>query len=473
MIINILKKVKSTGLSKLEQSVNALNKTESRHFRRFLESALFNQRSDVIQLYEWLLQQPLEPKERTFAQVYPDTAFDAQKMRLVMTYLQQLMERFLAFQEWQNTPGAYETDLVRAVRHRGLDVHFAEALKTAKEAMERQPLRNSAYFGRLGLVLWEEARFESVREPSAVRYLEQLSDNADLTWLTQKLRYFCLHYAQQIVYRSDHALRFRPEIEAMLERHDLLRVPAVAVWYFCLKMLEEPESTDYFNRFKEPLLAQDQLFDTDEIRDLHLFAVNYCIRRANEGKREFYKDIMDFYKDGLRKGYLLDNGVLSRFTYHNIVVAGLQTREFEWTEDFISRYKNTLERTHRESSYSFNLARLEFTRKRYDAVLPLLQNSNYYDPLLSLSAKAMSLKIYYETSEYDLLHSHLEAMKNYIRRKPTLGYHRTYYLNLVKYTQKLAALNWMNPTAVTQLKEKIAAESSLTEREWLLEQFKR
>lgn len=436
-----------------------------------MESALFNQRTDVLRLYDWLLQSPLEPKEQTFTHVYPDAVFEVQKMRLVMSYLQQLAERFLAYQEWQNTPGAYETDLVRAVRHRGLEGHFAEALKTAKHTLERQPLRNSEYYGRLGLVLWEEARFESVREPSAVRYLEQLSDNADLTWLTQKLRYLCLLRAQQIVYKSDHALRFRAEAEAMLQHHDLLQTPAVAVWYYCLKMLEEPESTDYFSRFKQPLLAEDQLFDTDEIRDLHLFAVNYCIRRANEGQRSFFNDIMDFYKDGLRKGYLLDHGVLSRFTYHNIVAAGLQTREFDWVEDFISRYKNTLERTHRDSSYSFNLARLEFTRKRYDVVLPLLQNSNYYDPLLSLSAKAMSLKIYYETAEYDLLHSHLEAMKNYIRRKPTLGYHRTYYLNLVKYTQKMAALNWSDKKEVERLRQKVATETALTEREWLLEQL--
>ena len=38
-----------------------------------------------------------------------------------------------------------------------------------------------------------------------------------------------------------------------------------------------------------------------------------------------------------------------------------------------------LERSYRDSTYSFNLARLEFTRGRYDAVLALLQNANYYD----------------------------------------------------------------------------------------------
>ncbi|HND87932.1 MAG TPA: hypothetical protein PK971_06385 [Saprospiraceae bacterium] len=464
-------KVRSAVTTKLEQTLNALSRVENRHFRAWLESSYFNTRTDVLLLYDWLCAHPLEPKEHTFQQVYPDTPFDAQRLRLVMSYLQQLAEQYLAYVEWSSTPGAYETDLVRAVRKRGLEAHFPEALRTAKSVLHRQPLRNTDYYTHWGRLLWEEARFESVRDASAVRYLEALSDHADLAWSIQKLRYLCLHRAQQIVYQSDHALRFRAEVEAIAQQAGWLEVPGVAVWYYCLNMLEQPESPMYFTRFKETLLAEDALFDREEVRDLHLFAVNYCIRRVNVGQRSFFNDIMDFYKDGLRKGYLLDKGQLSRFTYHNIVAAGLQTREFDWVEDFLHRYKSALERSHRESSYSFNKARLEFARKRYDEVLPLLQNSNYHDPLLSLSAKSMALKIYYETGEQDLLHSHLEAMKNYIRRKSTLGYHRTYYLNLVTYTQKLAALDWTDKRKVEQLRQRILQETALTEREWLLEQF--
>ncbi len=75
-------------------------------------------------------------------------------------------------------------------------------------------------------------------------------------------------------------------------------------------------------------------------------------------------------------------------------------------------------------------------------------------PLLSLSAKTMSLKIYHQTGEHDLPHSHLKAMKNSIRRKSMLGYHRKYHLNLVQYTQHLAAVDWRNAAAVEQLKKK-------------------
>lgn len=447
------------------------SKAERRLFRQFLESRFLNQRTDVVKLYDWLLQNPLEPKEKAFAAVYGKAAFDGQKMRLALSYLQKLAEQFLAYQQWRLTPGAMERDLLRAVRQRGLDPQFTNVLQSAKTALDRQPLRNSDYYVQLGLVLWEEARFESLRVPSETVFLDQLSGNADLIWCTQKLRYMCLLRAQHIVYKTTYDLRFRAEIEQMVLQYDLLQSPAVEIWFFCLRMLEAPESLDFFNRFKRSLLSNDQMFDSDEIRDLHLFAVNYCIRRVNSGERQFFNDIMDFYKNGLQKGYLIENGQLSRFTYHNIVGAGLQTKEYDWIEVFIGKYKNALERSHRESTYKFNLARLEFARKRYDVVLPLLQNANYYDPLIALAAKSLALKIYYEMKAYDLLESHLEAMKIYIRRKPMLGYHRSHYLNLVRFTQKLVLLDRKNTAAVNVLKAAILQEPALVDREWLLEQF--
>lgn len=458
---------------KLESSLEALGKVEKRLFRQWLATPGVNQREDVVRLFDWLSKNGLEPKEDAFAHVYPNAVFDDQQWRLLLSYLQRLVERFWAWQHWKDTAAQPQTDLLRVVRRRGLSAHFPEALKGAQQALERQPLRNADYYAQKGQILWEEVQFESVRQPGEARYLENLSRNADLLWIVQKLRCFCLQRAQQIIYRSAHALHFREEVDVLLHKDNLLEVPAVATWYYCLHMLEEPDNLAHFNHFKQLILAQDRLFDTDEIRDLHLLALNYCIRRANEGHRSFLNDIVDFYKDGLQKEYLLDNGVLSRFTYHNIVSAGLRTRAFDWVEWFIHAYRNTLERSYRDSSFNFNLARLEYGRQRYDAVLPLLQNSNYYDPLLGLSVRAIALKVYYETNEMDLLDSHLEAMKNYIRRKPALGYHRNYYLNLVHYTQKMMALQPHNMVALEKLREKIKADPMLSERDWLLEQLER
>jgi hypothetical protein len=267
-------------------------------------------------------------------------------------------------------------------------------------------------------------------------------------------------------------LSFREELENMLARPEYGQNPAVSTWYYCLKMLESPETENHFHRFKTEVMAHGGIFHPEEMRDLHLFAINYCIRQVNKGRVDFFHDIMDFYKDGLSKGHLLDNnGSLSHFTYHNIVAASLHTRDYAWAETFISTYRNHLERRYRDSAYSFNLARLKFARKSYAEALALLQHSNYHEPLLNMAAKTMAIKIYYELDEYEVLEAHLEAFIKYIRRKPGLGYHRQHYLQMARYTQKLIHLNWMDKAEVQALRDQIAGETALVEKEWLLERF--
>lgn len=423
-------------------------------------------------LYQVLLDKNApEDNESLFARVCPGKSWSPTAFRLLMSDLQKLLDQFLALEHWLDTPAAVETDMTQAYRQRGLERHFEDALNLAKTGLERNALRNSEYFIRSGQLLWEEARFQTQHHPEEDVYLLALSENADMTWLTQKLRYLCLHTAFQARFQSAQTLPFRAEAERMLERPEYFQHPAVSTWYYCLKMLESPESNQFFQLFKTEVFAHGLIFRAEEMRDLHLFAINYCIRQVNEGHVQFFHDIADFYKDGLSKGHLLDKGELSHFTYYNIVAAALQTRDYVWAENFIQDYRNLLERRYRDSAYSFNLARLKFARKAYPEALELLQHSNYHEPLLNMAAKTMAIKIYYELDEYEVLDAHLEAFIKYIRRKPGLGYHRQHYLQMARYTQKLIHLNWMNKAEVQALRERIAAETALAEKEWLMERF--
>jgi tetratricopeptide (TPR) repeat protein len=199
--------------------------------------------------------------------------------------------------------------------------------------------------------------------------------------------------------------------------------------------------------------------------------INYGIRKVNNGEERYFEDIMRLYEVALEGDHLLENGLLSRFTYYNIVAAALRTERFDWGEDFIHQYKIKLAKPYRESSFSFCKARLAYAKKEFDEALPLLQKANYKDPLLNLSAKALLLKIYYELDEFDLLQAHLDAMQNYILRKKVIGYHKTNYLNTIRYTKRLLSLNYYDKASIQKLKEKVSAEEILTEKRWILSQL--
>jgi tetratricopeptide (TPR) repeat protein len=224
--------------------------------------------------------------------------------------------------------------------------------------------------------------------------------------------------------------------------------------------------------FRAHLFENEQLFQAEELRDLYLLAINYCIRRLNQGEMQYAKEGLDWYKRGLASGGLLTDGVLSRFTYRNIVAMGLKVGDFEWVQSFIYEYKSLLEKQHRESMFTFNLAKLAYHRKQYQEALNLLRKAKYKDLLLNLAAKTLLLKTYYELEEWDMLESHLEAMQNYLRRKKVMGYHQTNYKNLIHYTKKLVSVSPYNKTAKEDLEKRLDNEEILTEKEWLLEQLR-
>jgi len=202
-------------------------------------------------------------------------------------------------------------------------------------------------------------------------------------------------------------------------------------------------------------------------------SINFCIRQINNGQRNYLSQLLEFYQVGLTTNTLLENGSLSRITYHNIVGTGINSDNLPWTKQFIGQYKNLLEKKYRESTYSFSLARLAYHQKEYGRVLQLLQKSHYRDLLLNLAVKTLLLKVYVEQDEDALLFAHLEAMQRYIRRKQVIGYHKKNYLNIIKYTKQMRSLNFFDRAAIEIFKTKVQAEEVLTEKSWFLQQLKK
>ena len=207
----------------------------------------------------------------------------------------------------------------------------------------------------------------------------------------------------------------------------------------------------------------------DELRALYLLAINFGVKKCNAAADlSWYQATFNLYREALEHSLLLENGMLSRFAYHNIVGAAIRLNEVDWAEAFIHDYRSRLERRFRKSAYSLNLARVSYARKDFDAALTYLQYADYKDFINSMNAKTIQLKIFFETKEYDLLESHLESMANYIRRQRAVGYHRENYLKIVRYTRSLMRLNPDDSKAIVQLKGQIGQEPALTEKDWLL-----
>ena len=251
-----------------------------------------------------------------------------------------------------------------------------------------------------------------------------------------------------------------------LPQADYAHLPLLQILFAGYQALETPDESEHFTRFRDGLLAAPACFTHADRRDLLLVAINFCSKRYNAGDTAWLDTQLELYDYGLREALLLENNWVTGYTFLNIGTLALIGRRYAWLEQFICDYREKVEPRYRESAAGFNQARLDYALKRYRPALSLLQQDLFDDVLLNLSAKTVQAKCFYELGEYDLLETHLDAMRKYIRRHKEVGYYGERYLNFTAVLRRVARAR---PSERTDLQQEIKAMPVLAEKEWLLE----
>ena len=460
--------------SKLFVLFQSFNPKERLALRKFLQSPYRNKRKDVLKLYQYLEMEgrkksPDWSKMTVFKAIYPDQDYNEIQMRHLMSVTFRLMEDFLAVHEEEDKAIRQKISLARSYRKRQLYKFFEQTLKAAETLLEKMP-KDHQYFHFKYLLELESYQFIKSRKRIAEYNLQELSNAVDIRFLTNKLKQNCLLLSHQAVYNIDYDQGLLPMVLEALENSPYLKLPAISIYYHCYLALTSDLDTN-FRAFKEQLLESGQEFSEDEQRDLYLLAINFCIKKLNTGRENYVKEAFSFYRNGLEKGILIEKKRLSRFAFKNVVALGLNLKEYDWIAYFLEHYQQYLERAFRANYYNYNYARLAYSTGQYKAAMEALVKVGSNDLLLNIDAKVLLLKMYVELEEYEPLEALLSSMRTLIRRKSMLAYHRENYFNIIKYFQKLVAVNFNDREAKVALAALIEGESVLTEKKWLLERL--
>ena len=458
---------------KLYQTLAILDKKEVRQFKKVLDSPFFVMRQDMKHMFEYLIEYQIRGKsfpenEVVFQTIFPQKKYDYLLLRGAMSDLLKLIEEYLIIIKRRKDAIKTQQILGEIYRNRKLTKSYQVTVKGISNILEKQPLRNEFYFRQLLDFQMEEMDFKMSNQRTKVFNLEEISDTIDVLYLVQKLKHTCHQFTHQQVFKTEYDFGLLPHFMEVIEQEKYLKIPAIAIYYYCYRFLTEQEGTVYFQNFKKILFENKEMFDVQEMKELYLFAINFCIRKWNQGEKKFTVEIFKLYQEGLQAGYFLENGILSRFTFNNVFAAGIVLEEFDWLENFIETYSEKLEDEYRNVTVSFNLARLEFTRKNFEKALLHLQNAEYKDLVNNIISKSLLIKIYFELEEYDALLSHLDSFQIFIRRREVSDFHRLNYMNIIRLVKRLVGLPELDKIMRSQLREEIKAEEVLTEREWLL-----
>lgn len=468
--------------SQLTHILFALSKKESRELRKWLVSPIHNQRSDVVQLYEYLTSgnrleddKSLE-KERIFRKLYPKEAYDDARMRQVIHFLQESIEDYLTFKKAAEDEILSKLYLAQSYRERKLMKLHDKIMKEIQQKQEFQPLLNDESMELRYLVEKEKSLQLSEKSRAVALNYQEMSDIAEMAFIAKKLKMACLMLSHQKIYKKDYDFGM---LDALLDylktKEAILDTPFIKVYYHIYNLFRFPQEEEHFYEVKNNLRNYDYAFSNAEKSDLYLIAINYCIGRMNIGSKQFVREAFEFYQKGLEHSILLENGFLSPLNFRNIVSIGTTLKEFDWVSTFIEEYQQNLAPEYRENFVKFAMARLYFEQGDYDRAQDLLIQFDIDDILINLTAKTMLIRVYYEKDEFMALESLLDSMRAYINRKKMLAYHKMSFKELISASKRLIKIQFNDRKKIEILNSQITNSRILPShmKEWFVEQLKK
>ena len=461
--------------SKLFELLSVFSGPDLRQLDQVLHSPFFNQRDDLPRLFGYLrkcIETGATPRrEEAFALAYPDERYDYARLRHLMSFLYKQAENVLVEQEMERDPGTRNTLLVRGLHRRNADKPLRSTLNARTRILQKAPIRNTDFhLHRIETLRIEMSMSEARTEKLQVQF-QELAGEIDLFFILHKLQMACAALTHQRLFSVEYDLGMLEIVLRHIETHKLDQIPEVAVCYACYLMLAEPGDAAHYYRLKALMPETERLYHREESRTFYTHLINFCISRINRGEGDFLREVYEIYRLALRSDVLLDDGLLSPFTYKNIVSAAIKLREFAWAEDFIGSYQEKLPEENRVDFHAYNLARLHHANGNFQEVVRILNRLYIQDPFTHLDGRIILIKAYYELGEYKLIEYLLDNLKHHLRRKEFLTYHKKNYKAFTGFTRRLLNLPDFKKAQRQKLAEEIRAAELLTEREWLMEKL--
>lgn len=459
--------------SKLWKLVTILDKKDIREIKKMVRSPFFNQREDVISLFD-ILTNALKDhnssysKEEIFSKIYPKEKFNAGQVHLISSLLFKIIEQYLILREREQEPMNDKIALAAAYRKLNMEDNFWRTIQEAKTYQDEQPLRNAEYHEKRYALLLEEFEFIIKTRKIEDNILQEIINHLDKSFISKTLRL-------ELAINSHKAITNKEYESGILNLDDIpieYTDSAIEIYLYGYKAIKNNDETA-FQKFNSKLTNTAANFPKNEQKDLFLMAINFCIKKFNSGNSNFAKIALDVYKEGLNKRVLIENETLSRFTFGNIIIFACIVKDLDWAEDFVHQYIKYVEKQYKDALFNFSLGRIYYERSNYDKALVYLSQTESKDVLTSINMKAFQTKIYYEINEISLLQSHLNAFRIYLSRHKEIAYHKEHYENFIKYVQRILNLNVKSIKILEEIEENVSKEKFLYEKKWLLEQIEK
>lgn len=458
--------------TKLTALLTSLNLGELEDLRRFVNSPYYNSDPDLARLLDVLLLHHPDfssadlTRKSIFKQLFPHEPFDDKRLRYLFSWLNKLAERFLALQTLERKPEILKIAQIEACSRRGLDKSYRQISKTLERDLEVGTMDSGRYY--LANYQFAELRQEHFERQRIRRFdnnIQVAASHLDAYYFFQRLRLSCAMLDRQQILEAPYELHLSDSWFQHLEQNDFFNQPVIRVYAQIYNLLLEEDREEEFIKVKSDIHELRPTLPKGDLRDIYLFAINYCARKIRQGKISYLEEARQLYKSGIEHHILIENGQLSPWAFTNMVKLSLRLQQFDEIESFIETYSPLLPQDFREDALQYNLAELYYSTGRVGLAQKCLLNVAFTDLNYYLGARVMLVKIYYETGEEEALLSLLSSFMVFLKRNKTISAAIKHtYLNFCKILFRIVRAK---STDLKLAIQQISNTELLAEREWL------
>jgi len=471
--------------NKLINLFKSFTEYEIKEFADFIASPFFNKRQGVLKLYKYLILYYPEfsdenlSKEKVFLSLFPGKKYNDATLRVLVHYLSDFAEKFITYKKFERNKPDYNFHLKEALTDRK---QYKQAVSILQESMGKFENMDIETSERMYLNYRLHNENLMLLSNSNASVFDKFLDKANMDVVLDNLQDFYVFKTMSIylnilnvkvIFKKDYPTVYFERVLSLITKEYCYNKPEIGIYYNLIKMNLETKDVPFYRDAVKILKANKSKIHRIQLIEIYINLENYCTRKIREGGQKFLKERFRLYREELDNRIYLVEGYMPTVLYRNIVLSGLELKEYKWVLNFMNEYRKELHTESRDNTGNYCYALYEFYTKRYDEAFKYLSKIKYDEHYLKIDVKILQLMLYFEMEQEDAFASSLESFRQFLANNNLIPQKRKIiFQNFQKYISKIESLKYNYDSVKKQmLVEKIIKDRSSINKKWLLEKI--
>lgn len=478
--------------SKLLTMLKTFSAHEIRKFHEYISSPYFNKNKTLIKFYNVLkklypeFSQDKVMKEKVYSTLFPGKKFNEQVMKNLISELNRHCRDFLETEIYGQDKFERRINLLRQLMQKKNDAAFLAELKIFESELKEISELSEKNFYYMYLLEDIKISYHLLRNEQPLVFEKVLKSGEFL------ILFFHLHLTKTLYNLNVNKQSFKVSYESNLpeiyfentnydniisymKEKGINFADILELYYYRVICNTGLTNEKVYFKYKELLLKNTGKLKRDEIYGLFIAAEAFCLNKINSGSFNFIKELFEVYKTEIEYGVYKysESSPVTFMKFRNTYLTALRLKKFDWTEEFIGKFKDDIIESDRNAVLKIARAHLSFEKGNYDNVLDTLSGLKPELLYHKLDIRNLMLMCHYENGYYDSVISLIDSFKHFLTSNDALS--ESFKENNLRFINSLNSFILMkekNQTdRIEELKNKILPYKHERRIDWLLEKI--